>query len=118
MKMDPENLSVAEILKAIGKSLELMRIEAQLPDADVVQRGGIKETTWKHLKSGRNVTTANLVKALKGLGRLAILDALVNHEIPPSPMDLVRKSSTRLKRRIRKKKREVSAEPFAWGDEE
>jgi hypothetical protein len=111
-----ELMSVEEILVRIGANLEEMRIESQVPDSQVLSRGGIKATTWTNLKAGRNVTIANLVKALRGLDRLHLIEPLVEYERPASPMDLVKDSGGGLKRRIHKDK-VGTEEAFHWDDE-
>ncbi|GEM_PF-4730997 len=108
------------ILKDIGKNLERLRVEAQIPDADVIRNGGIKKDSWYNLKAGRNVTLINLIKALRGLNQLALLDALSSNNRTPSPMDQVRESSRSFPKRIRRPPgRPVNNNrPFKWGDEE
>ncbi len=110
-------IPVDEILRRIGNSLEEMRVESGLQDAEVVSRGGIKATTWANLKTGRNVTVSNLVKALEGLGRLSMLDALINYTAPVSPISLVEEPEVRPRKRIHKKQKD-SVRTFHWGDEE
>lgn len=108
-------MSVEEILSVIGENLEEMRVESQIPDSEVLSRGGIKSSTWTNLKAGKNVTLMNLIKALKGLDRLHLVEPLVDYEKPVSPMSLT-KDSGGLKRRIRKKT-DGSKNAFLWGDE-
>ena len=104
----------------IGRNLEEMRVESQLSDSEVLTKGGIKSSTWTNLKAGKNVTMTNLIKALKGLNRLDLLEPLADYERPVGPMSLVRDSGG-LKRRIRTKKngREdpEGKSTFQWGDE-
>ncbi|RKX76767.1 MAG: hypothetical protein DRZ90_09440 [Spirochaetes bacterium] len=108
------------ILKAIGENLERLRIEAQIPDSDVIRNGGIKKDSWYNLKAGRNVTLLNLIKALRGLNQLTLLETLSSNSRSPSPMDQVRESSMSFPKRIRR----PSGRPvennrsFKWGDEE
>jgi hypothetical protein len=113
---DVNLMSVEEILEKIGTNLEKMRIESQIPDSDVLAKGGIKSTTWTNLKAGKNVTLANLIKALRGLNRLPLLESLIDYQRPVSPMDLVKDSGDGLKKRIRKKK-DGPGGAFRWGDE-
>lgn len=108
------------ILKDIGKNLERLRIEAQIPDAEVIRIGGIKKDSWYNLKAGRNVTLLNLIKALRGLNQLALLETLSTNTRNPSPMDQVRESSRSFPKRIRRPSdRPVeNNQAFKWGDEE
>ena len=90
---DIQVLSDTAILKAIGENLERMRREIRIPDSEVVRRGGIKIGRWKNLKAGENVTMGNFLKALRGLGKLHLIEPLGTHESKPSPMELVRTAS-------------------------
>ncbi len=114
-----EYITNEAILKAIGKNLERLRIEAQIPDSEVIRNGGIKKDSWYNLKAGRNITLLNLIKALRGLNQLALLEALSSHNRMPSPMDQVRDSSRSLPKRIRRPsgKPGENTQPFKWGDE-
>lgn len=114
---DIHELSDTAILKAVGESLERMRREARIPDSEVVRRGGIKIGSWKNLKAGENVTMVNLIKALRGLGMLHLMEPLAAHESKPSPMELVRNTSSKVQRRFHRKSEESSG-GFRWGDEE
>ena len=111
------HLSNETILETIGRTLERLRVEAQLPDSEVVSRGGIKRDTWYNLKAGKNVTLVNLVRALRGLGRLDLLDPLLAQADEVRPMDLVKEKRSALPRRIRTRKPHASG-PFTWGDEQ
>lgn len=111
-----DSVSTDEILRRMGRNLEYMRLEAQIPDSEVVSRGGIKSSTWTNLKAGRNVTIANLIRALRGLDRLSLLEPLVNEEPPESPMSLVDGGHRTLKKRIRRTESSGKGD-FRWGDE-
>ncbi len=114
-----ENLSNTEILKSIGRNLERMRIESSIPDAEVISRGGIKKDSWYNLKSGKNVTLVNLVKALRGLKQLELIKPLVEEKEVQSPMEQVREAAVHFPKRIRRPSgRKIEQnEKFRWGDE-
>jgi hypothetical protein len=65
------------ILCRIGARLERLRLDSNIQDAQVIQVGGIKKDAWYNLKSGKNITLINLIKALRGLDALHLLDDLI-----------------------------------------
>lgn len=106
----------SRILKTIGENLELIRLEAQIPDSDVIRRGGIKRDSWYNLKSGENVTMVNFIRALRGLDRMDLLKELLEYENSPGPMDLVQEKKQTYPKRIRSRNTNSSGD-FQWGDE-
>ena len=112
-------MSNAEILKSIGRNLERMRIESRIPDSEVISRGGIKKDSWYNLKAGKNITLINLIKALRGLKKLSLLEALVEGKKLPSPMEQVMEGKVHYSKRIRQSsvRKKENNEKFKWGDE-
>jgi hypothetical protein len=74
--MKVSELSNESIVARIGNRLECLRINSDLQDSTVIQKGGIKKDAWYNLKGGRNITLMNLIKALRGLDALELLDNL------------------------------------------
>jgi transcriptional regulator with XRE-family HTH domain len=88
-----------ELLIEIGTRLRGYRLQANLTQEDLGTRSGVARTTIRDIESGRDAQLSTLVRLLRGLGRLADLDAF----LPPpsiSPIQLL-KSRGKPRQRVR-----------------
>jgi transcriptional regulator with XRE-family HTH domain len=78
-----------DVLAELGQRFKTLRLQQNLRVEDLAGESGVSARTINRLEAGRSVGTENLVKVLRGLGRLPALDAL----LPPpevSPREIAR----------------------------
>ena len=103
----------AEILKEIAFRFEKKRLQKQISDHDIIKKGGCtKDALWR-FRSGEAITTKNLIKILRGLDEVGVLEQLfqIDNIYRPS----LEKTSDAPKRVYTKKKKKQK--PFIWGED-
>ncbi|MDN4502829.1 hypothetical protein QX776_10460 [Alteromonadaceae bacterium BrNp21-10] len=111
--MNFELLTDEQILHAMGEQFESLRLQKQIPDKDIQDKGGIGKDAIDKLRNQRgNITLISLIRILRGLGELERLEKLLSSNTEYSPS----KQQKPLKKRIFKKSAKASTE-FKWGDE-
>jgi transcriptional regulator with XRE-family HTH domain len=78
-----------DVLAELGRRLKTLRLQRNLRVQDLAADSGVSLRTINRLEAGRSVGTENLVRVLRGLGRLPALDAF----LPPpevSPREIAR----------------------------
>ncbi len=71
-----------DVLREIGERLRTLRLQQNLRTTDLADASGVSERTVRRAEAGEPVSTENLVRILRGLGRLQALDAF----LPPPPL--------------------------------
>jgi transcriptional regulator with XRE-family HTH domain len=115
MKFDSSAADEA-LLAELGKRLARLRIDRSWTQAKLAERAGVGKRTLERLEKGESVQLVNLMRALRALGLVERLDALL-------PEPLVRPLE-RLARRDEPRKRASSprgggkaGESWVWEDE-
>lgn len=101
-----------DILLEFGKRYESIRLDKQLSDNDVSQRGGVPKNAIYRFKNGQNISTSNFIKILRGLDILDKLDTLFE-----KPKPSIQKSKIKTPKRIFKSKKTQIPSDFEWGDD-
>lgn len=79
----------AEILMALGTAVRAERARRQWRQADLADEAGLAVRTVHRLESGEAVGTDNLLRALRPLGMLDRLEAVIGPSLEPplSPLE-------------------------------
>jgi len=62
------------ILGELGGRLQRERLNRNMTQADLAHRAGVSLRTLQNIETGRSITLASLIKILRALGNLAVLD--------------------------------------------
>lgn len=86
-----------DVLREVGGRLRALRLQQNRRVKDLAADAGVSPRTIDRLEAGRSIGTANLVRVMRGLGRLQAFEAFV--PVPEvSPYDV-----ERLRGRIRQR---------------
>ena len=92
-----------DVLRELGARLKTLRLQQNLRVQDLAADSGVSPRTIDRLEAGRSVGTENLIRVMRGLGRLQALEAFV--PVPEvSPYEIARlrgKVRQRASRRVR-----------------
>ncbi len=104
-----------DIILAMAKVYEAIRLEKALSEQEVCSRGGVSKDAIHRFKKGKNIGLKNFIGILRGidqLERLSLLFPAVEDTFSPLPT-----KSRAPKKRIRKNKKPETAEGFVWGED-
>ncbi len=86
-----------DVLREVGARLKALRLQQNLRVKDLAADAGVSPRTIDRLEAGGNIGTENLVRVMRGLGRLQAFEAFI--PVPEvSPYDI-----ERLKGRVRQR---------------
>lgn len=78
-----------DVLRELGARLKTLRLQQNLRVQDLAADSGVSPRTIDRLEGGRSIGTENLVRVMRGLGRLPSFEAFV--PLPDvSPYELAR----------------------------
>ena len=78
-----------DVLRELGARLKTLRLQQNLRVQDLAADSGVSPRTIDRLEAGRSIGTENLVRVMRGLGRLRSFEALV--PVPEvSPYEIAR----------------------------
>lgn len=66
-----------EILKLLGTRLRKLRLTQDMTQQALAQESGLSVFTITQTENGHNVSMLNIIKGLRGMGRLDLLSTLV-----------------------------------------
>ena len=87
--MNTAELSDKAAMALIGERIQRERLNQNLTQAGLAERAGIGVRTVRSLEAGQKPTVETLIRALRGLGKLGALDALLP-EPGLSPLQLAK----------------------------
>jgi len=102
-------LSDKAAMALIGERIQRERLNQNLTQAGLAERAGIGVRTVRSLEAGQKPTVETLIRALRGLGKLGALDALLP-EPGLSPLQLA-KLQGRERRRASGRRRSPEGKP-------
>jgi transcriptional regulator with XRE-family HTH domain len=102
MKITSE-LTDGAALQEIGARLERRRIDAELTQAELAEEAGISKRTVERIEAGRSTDFLMLLRVLRSLRLLEVLDTLLP-DVSQSPLTLL-KSQGRERKRVRRSRR-------------
>jgi transcriptional regulator with XRE-family HTH domain len=106
------------VLRELGQRLQRRRIDSGLSQAVLADSAGVAKRTLERLESGHTVDLTTLIRLLRALGLMDLLESFVP-ESPPSPMALLKgrgkvpKRAPRRGLRARERARQSAATPAA-----
>lgn len=106
----------AAILEEIGKRLLQARIDRSLTQAELAEQAGVSKRTVERIEAGMSSQLSNLIRILRVLDLLPVLDSALP-QARPRPMDLL-KLGGKQRRRVVKRGTGKQEETWEWGDEE
>ena len=93
-----------DVLREVGARLKMLRLQQNLRVKDLAADTGVGPRTIDRLEAGQSIGTENLVRVMRGLGRLQAFEGFV--PVPEvSPYD-VEKLRGRIRRRASRGDRE------------
>jgi len=106
------------VLRELGERLARTRLEKNLSQAGLAKEAGVSKRTVERVEAGEAVKSNSLIRVLRGLGQLEVLDRLVPEPLP-SPVERLRTQGRRRQRAgsPRAAREAPAAEPWRWGDE-
>lgn len=87
--MNTAELSDKAAMALIGERIKRERLNQNLTQTGLAERAGIGMRTVQSLEAGQKATVETLIRALRGLGKLGALDALLP-EPGLSPLQLAK----------------------------
>lgn len=105
----------AAVLEELGRRLARQRIDARLTQAELAERAGVGKRTLERIEAGASAQVTSLVRILRELALLDVLDDLLP-ETGPRPMDRLRHGDRR-PRRVSKRGHADKSGEWSWGDE-
>lgn len=104
-------------LEEFGRRMAEARLAQAMTQAQFALAAGVSKRTVERLEDGGSVQVANLIRCLRGLGKLEGLERLLP-ETPPNPIDLLeRQGKSRQRARRDTDDSGGTGTPWTWGDE-
>ncbi len=103
------------VLQELGERLSLLRLNRGLTQAELAKEAGLSKRTVERIEAGGSTQTSSLLRALRALGLLQNIDALIPPPAP-NPMDLLKLHSKQRQRASSRKKPPTVAADWVWGD--
>lgn len=111
MRIEAQN-SDETILRELGSRLARTRLERNVSQEELAREAGVAKTTVERIEGGREVRLTSLVRILRALGQLDVLDRLIPEPLP-SPLERVRLQGRR-RQRARHSRNEEQGQGGTW----
>jgi transcriptional regulator with XRE-family HTH domain len=112
MRIENENSDKA-VLDELGARLARTRLEQNVSQEQLAGEAGISKSTVERIETGREVKLTSLVRILRALGRLELLDQLVPDPLP-SPIERARIQGRQRRRAAESRRRGEAGQPRLW----
>jgi len=103
------------VLEELGRRLANRRIAQELTQEELANETGISKRTLERLEAGQPSQFLTVVRALRGLNMLDLLEVAIPEETA-RPMDLLKMKGKKRQRVFSKKKKQVADNDWSWGD--
>ena len=110
--MNLNNMSDLAILEELGMRLRSARLDANMTRDALASKIDLSVDTVRNAETGRNVSLETLIRLMRGLGRLADLQTLLE-DVGPSPVQLA-KSRGRVRQRASGSRKKSTREQWQW----
>ncbi|HKF83189.1 MAG TPA: helix-turn-helix transcriptional regulator [Solirubrobacterales bacterium] len=112
MRIENENSDQA-VLEELGARLARTRLEQNVSQEKLASAAGVSKSTLERIETGREVKLTSLVRILRALGRLELLDQLVPAPLP-SPIERARLQGRQRQRAAEPRRKEEAEQPGLW----
>ena len=112
MRIESENSDKA-VLDELGARLARTRLEQNVSQEQLASEAGVSKSTVERIESGREVKLTSLVRILRALGRLELLDQLVPEPLP-SPIERARLQGRLRQRAAESRHKDEVEQPRLW----
>ena len=102
-----------QIVAELGRRLAARRVDLDLTQAMLAEQAGVGKRTLERLESGGSVQLTTLVRVLRALDLLAVLDGVIPDDAP-RPLDIVQRGGARRQRASGRSRR---TSDWDWQDE-
>jgi len=103
------------VLAELGQRLAQRRIDARLTQAELAERAGVSKRTVERVEAGESAQMTSLVRILRELELLSVLDELLP-AVGPRPLDQLRHQGRR-PQRVSKRRASSGEDDWTWGDD-
>jgi len=93
----------AEISQDLAKWVAQQRLAQNLTQHDIYTRAGIASSTFKKFEQTGECSLQRFIAIARALGRLDVLEQIINTQPQPSPMQRLTGKKSILRKRARKK---------------
>ena len=106
-----------EVLSEMGRRIKTARIALPATQKEMAESTGISQRTISNLETGKDVSFSTVIEALRFLGQLQNLEAMIPDEgLRPSQIVALGKPRERAGRKSKEKNQQQFG--WKWGDEE
>ena len=105
------------ILEELGHRLARIRIQRNLTQASLAEQAGISKPTLERIEAGRDAQVSSLIRLLRVLDMLHVLDNTIS-AARPSPMERLKTKGRQRRRASSQTKKDEESKPWSWRDEE
>ena len=115
-KIDFSAASSADIIAALGRRIDVIRLSHNVSQADLAEQAGVSRSTITRLGIGQAVSLDSFIRVVQALGLTRRLEALIPD---PSIRPVERMSlGGGERRRARARTKREPQRPWAWGEDE
>lgn len=112
------HLTDQTVLEELGRRLAKHRLAIGKSQVELADDCGLGRRTIQYAEAGRSVQSESLIRILRSLNLLDILESLLS-DLGIRPMDMLKLKTKERKRVARKRggQQQQSADEWQWGDE-
>lgn len=119
MKLD-KSMSDQTVLSEVGARVQALRLERNLTQGELAREAGLSKITVERLEAGQSTELRTLIRALRVLGLLELLNLAIPQPLP-SPIDALRLRGKVRRRASGSRATSASAAPaegrWNWSDQ-
>jgi len=119
MKLDM-SMSDQTVLSEVGARVQALRLERNLTQGELAREAGLSKITVERLEAGQSTELRTLIRALRVLGLLELLNLAIPQPLP-SPIDALRLRGKVRRRASGSRATSASAAPaegrWNWSDQ-
>ena len=114
------SMSDQTVLSAVGARVQALRLERNLTQGELAREAGLSKITVERLEAGQSTELRTLIRALRVLGLLELLNLAIPQPLP-SPIDALRLRGKVRRRASGSRATSASAAPaegrWNWSDQ-
>jgi len=111
-----KSLTDEAVLEEIGQRLARRRIELDLTQAALARRAGVGKRTLERVEAGATAQFSTLIRLLRALDLMPVLDQLLP-EAKPGPIEIMARKGKMRQRAPSPKRSSGQDDSWTWGDD-